>query len=312
MDLLKNGVLIAIVAHGLIGVSLVWDKVLLKQPQTKNLLAYVFWLGAISVFGVVLVPFGFKMPALGTIVLAFGSGVLHLLSVFFYMAALKRGEASETPAIMGGFSPVATALLSAVLLPQALGGRQIVPFALMALGGFVMFFSENLKIGRILPLVTIAAGTFGLLNVLQKVVFNHTNFVSGYVFFTIGTFVAALCLLIPPSWRRQILQYSQQAAPSSRFWYFVNRFIAGVGSFLVFFAISRANPAVVDAIAGVRYAIIFIAALLLTKFRPRWLCEEFHGRTLWGKLLATGLIIVGLATMGTAGEGNNGAGSPAG
>jgi succinate dehydrogenase/fumarate reductase cytochrome b subunit len=42
-----NGVLIAIVAHGLIGISLIWDKVLLKKPTTKNLSSYVFWLGAI-------------------------------------------------------------------------------------------------------------------------------------------------------------------------------------------------------------------------------------------------------------------------
>ena len=52
---LKSGVLIALIAHGLIGISLIWDKVLLKQPETKNLVNYVFWLGAISIFGLVLI-----------------------------------------------------------------------------------------------------------------------------------------------------------------------------------------------------------------------------------------------------------------
>jgi drug/metabolite transporter (DMT)-like permease len=294
----------------LIGISLVWDKVLLKQPQTKNLMSYVFWLGTISVFGVVLVPFGFKMPQFGTIAIAFGAGVLHLISVYFYMAALKRGEASETPAIMGGFSPVATALLGAALLPETLKSGQLLPFALMTIGGFVMFFSEDLKLRRVLPVVAIAAGTYGLVNVLQKLVFDETNFVSGYVFFTIGTFAAAMFLLVPPAWRKQIFEHSEEAEPSSRLWYFVNRFIAGVGSFLVFFAISRANPAVVDAITGVRYAIIFLGAVLLTKFRPQWLCEEFRGRALWGKLAATALIIAGLALLGWSGGASQGAGGP--
>lgn len=46
---LRNGTFIAIIAHGLIGISLVWDKVLLLQPETRNVVSYVFWLGAMSV-----------------------------------------------------------------------------------------------------------------------------------------------------------------------------------------------------------------------------------------------------------------------
>jgi hypothetical protein len=46
MRLLENGIFIAIVAHGIIGVSLVWDKVLLRRPATSSLPSYVFWLGA--------------------------------------------------------------------------------------------------------------------------------------------------------------------------------------------------------------------------------------------------------------------------
>src|SRR5436309_735770 len=56
MGWLRNGAAMAILAHSLIGVSLVWDKVLLRNPQTKNLPAYIFWLGAISIFGLALLP----------------------------------------------------------------------------------------------------------------------------------------------------------------------------------------------------------------------------------------------------------------
>ena len=57
---LKSGVLMSLIANALIGVSLVWDKVLLKQPETRNLVSYVFWLGVISIFGLALIPFGFR------------------------------------------------------------------------------------------------------------------------------------------------------------------------------------------------------------------------------------------------------------
>lgn len=308
LEFAKNGVFIAIVAHGLIGVSLVWDKILLKTPGTKNLLGYVFWLGSISVFGVVLAPFGYKEPHVWVIALAFGTGIIDLVAVFFYYLALKMGEASETLAVMGGFSPVATVAIAYALLSKQMSGAQLIGFALMSAGGFVMFLSENLPLKRLLPPILLASGLLGLENVLLKVVYNHTNFVTGYVWFTIGTFVGAMALLIPPTWRRQISEESEEAKPSSRFWYFVNRFVAGVGAFLVTYAISLTHPALVDAISGVRYAVIFLGAYLLTRLKPQWLKEKFHGWELVTKAAATFLVIAGLVLAGLAGNKNGAAG----
>lgn len=298
-EIFHNGVFIAILAHSLIGVSLVWDKVLLRRPETRNLVSYVFWLGAMSVFGVVLIFFGFHVPDAGTIALAVLAGALQLVAIYFYYAALKAGEASETLAIMGGFSPVFTALIAIPLLKNPLGGS-VAGFVLMVAGGFLMFVSEKVSF-RILPPVLVASGTFGLVNVLEKIVYDRTNFVSGYVFFTIGTFAGAMTLLLHPSWRKQITTESERAEPRSRFWYFANRFISGVGSFLTYYAISLASPAVVDAITGLRYVIIFVGAYGLTRLRPDWLTERFGGNTLIIKCAATALIVTGLVWLGLQG-----------
>ncbi len=295
---LKNGALMAIVAHGLIGLSLVWDKVLLRRPGTKNLYSYVFWLGAMSIFGVVLVPFGYNSLPITLMALAFFAGVIHLVGVFFYYAALKRGEASETLAVMGGFSPVATALISYALLTKQMTGYELVGFALMTGGGFFMFFSEKLAWKQLMPPVLLSAGLLGLVNVLEKVVYNQTNFVSGYVWFTIGTFAGSLGILIRPLWRRQIFEESGKDDPKNRFWYFVNRFLSGLGSFLIFYSISLAHPSIVDAISGVRYVIIFLLALALTKFRPDLLRENFKLHQLITKTVATALVVAGLVLVG--------------
>lgn len=304
-----NGILIAIIAHGLIGISLVWDKVLLRRPETRNLVSYVFWLGLISIFGLALIPFGFHLPAARVACLALAAGALHMAAIYFYYAALKAGEASQTLAIMGGFSPIATALIGIPLLKHPLGGTgALLGFALLTASGFLMFASEKVDLRKLLPLVLLASGLFGLVNVLQKVVFDETNFVSGYVFFTIGTFLGAAALLLRPRWRRQIFAESAKAEPRSRFWYFVNRFIDGVGSFLVFYAISRANPALVESITGVRYVIIFVGALAITHLRPAWLRENFTGWVLVGKTVATLLVVAGLLVLG---RGRGDAGQPA-
>jgi drug/metabolite transporter (DMT)-like permease len=309
-SLIRNGVFIAVIAHGLIGISLIWDKVLLKKPGTKNLFSYVFWLGAISVFGVFLVPFGYQGAPRWLIAQAFGTGVLDLIGVFFYYKALKLGEASETLAIMGGFSPVATVAIGFGLLPRQMSGWQLLGFALMTAGGFVMFFSENFPLKKLLPAVLLASALMGSVNVLSKAVYDHTNFVTGYVWFTLGTFAAAMALLIRRKWRTQVFSERKKDNSRNRFWYFVNRFVAGVGAFLVTYAISLTHPALVDAISGARYAIIFLGAYLLTKLRPAWLKENFRGWQLVTKAVATLLVAAGLVLAGFSGENKAGVGSP--
>lgn len=310
LPFVHSGVLVAIVAHGLIGISLLWDKVLLRRPETTSLASYVFWLGAISIFGLILMSFGFRMPAPSITALALIAGILHLVSVYFYYAALKAGQASQTLAIVGGFSPVATALIGIPLLKKSLGGDALLAFVLLTAGGFVMFLSERMELRSMLPLIVISSALFGLVNVLEKMVFDNTNFVSGYVFFTIGTTGAAAAMLLRRQWRREIFQSSEQANPSSKFWYFVNRFIDGVGSFLTFYAISLTNPAMVDAITAVRYVIIFLGAYTLTRLKPDWLSENFTGPVLLGKTIATLMVAAGLVWLGLKGGETGTAGAP--
>jgi hypothetical protein len=174
-------------------------------------------------------------------------------------------------------------------------------FLLMTAGGFVMFFSEKVALRKVLPAVIAASLGFGLVNVLQKVVYDRTNFITGYVWFAIGTFLGAMALLVRPKWRRQVFSESKKNSPRSRFWYFVNRFLVGAGAFLTFYAISLIHPAVVNAMSGVRYAMIFLGAYLLTKLKPAWLSESFSGWQLATKTVATALVIAGVVVVGLAG-----------
>src|SRR5579884_1503421 len=142
-EIALNGILVATIAHGAIGLSLVWDKVLLQKKGTQNLVSYVFWLGAISIFGLVLIAFGFKLPPWHVAALGFSAGVLDLIASYFYYWALKSGEASEELAAMGGFGPVATALIAAAMLNISLVNGKTTCISVVVNGFCVLFWERS-------------------------------------------------------------------------------------------------------------------------------------------------------------------------
>ena len=54
-----------------------------------------------------------------------------------------------------------------------------------------------------------------------------------------------------------------------------------------------------EALGGLRYSIVFLAAFLLTKYRPQWLCEVFSARAVVFKSLATAAVVGGLVLVAT-------------
>ncbi len=67
----------------------------------------------------------------------------------------------------------------------------------------------------------------------------------------------------------------------------------------------------VNAISGVRFAVIFLGAFLLTRLKPSWLKEDFHGWQLATKTFATCLVVSGLAVVSLSGSAKGTGSSPA-
>lgn len=294
-----SGVSVAVLAHFIVALTLVWDKIMLEDKQTQSIIGYVFWFGILSAFGPLLAFSGMKLPDLSIAALAFASGGLYVVSNYFYFVALSRGESSQSVPIMGGLSPVATALIGIPLLHVTLSGRAFGGFSLLVAGSLLMSFTSKSNLRAVLPFALLSAGLFGLTNVGQKIAFDHAGFLAGYVFFTSGVFVFSVAFLLQPEWRHDIAAQIQTMRPGIRRSYFTNRCVERVGSLLIFFAISRTNPAMVEALGGLRYAVVFLAAFFITKYKPQWLRELFSPRALALKSIATASVIVGLVMVST-------------
>lgn len=283
--------LVAILAQIILGTSAVFDKFLLRRKFFDPLI-YTFWLGLLGIFALIILPFGFGLLSLSTIAIAISAGAFFVLAMLFLFYALDYSEASATLPVIGGFSPVFTLIIGYFLMGSFLGFGELPAFFFLVLGGVVLFLVEKKEL-RFLSFIFITASalSFGLSNVLSKIVFQAGPFIPGFMWIKIGGVIFVLFLLLRKSFRQRIFSSSRQAKTKYHFLYFANRAYAGAGSILVYFAISLAHPAIVDATQSLKYIVIFFCAWLLLK-------ERFKGKILAGKIIATIFIAFGILWLG--------------
>lgn len=277
-----NWLLVAILARFVEGSSAVIDKRILKK-SFSNPVGYAFWLGILGLAALILVPFGFARPSPTLLTLAITTGIVYIAAMLFYFSALFYGEASGTVVLLGALSPLSTLLWSTPILHSGLSGTEMIPFAFLVMGSAILFFTTDRTLRfKVLGLLLVSVVLFGLSNVLTKLVFTETNFVSGFVIVKIGSAVGALLLLLHRRGREKIAAHGAEHF-GNKTGYFVNRAYAGVGSFLIYYAISLGAPALVDATLGIQFAFVFLGGWL-------FLGEKFGGWVLAGKIAAVVLV----------------------
>ncbi len=295
-----NGIFWALLGQLFLGLSLVIDKILLDQkPKKDQVLSYIFWIGLLNFVGLLFAPFGFAVPSTTTILLSLLAGAIFLASLATYYIALAKGGVSSTLAIIGGFAPIATYLIAGFFSFSPFNVAEGIAFALLVIGGLILFFTEKIDFKKIFLWIILASLFIGLADVSQKLTFNTANFVTVFVLMKLFTGMIALGLLMIPSLRKKILTSSIDTSHKYRILYFLNRALSGASSFLIFYGISlEAQPALIESLSGVRFALIFLIAFAVSKIKPSWLNEKFHGWVLAGKIVATILILLGLLGLG--------------
>ncbi len=302
-----NGILAAALAQILLAISLVADKIFISahgrneptRTHGPSAVTYVFWIGILNIFGFAIGVFGLNLPSLELLLLALAAGIAFIASLLFYYLALEHGEASQHLAIVGGFAPIATLLIGFGLSLSPLASTELIAFAFLAVGGLIMFATDSSQRPKVIGWVLLASVTTGISNILSKLVFDEAGFVTGFVLIKAGAVIASLALLIPPQFRATITHHTERAPLHHKGLYFMNRALAGVASFLILYAMSQAHPALVEAINGFRYAIIFLLVLCATLFLPRLLTERMSGKIIAAKILGTLTIILGLVGLST-------------
>src|SRR3989344_3073074 len=99
-----NWLAIVLIGHFLNALAFLMDKFLLTK-KIPSPFVYAFFIGALGILGVVLIPFGFSVPSALEITRALVAGATFVLALIFFFAGLKENEVSRVVPLTGG--PVA-------------------------------------------------------------------------------------------------------------------------------------------------------------------------------------------------------------
>lgn len=289
--------LFAISGYFLNAVVGVFDKFLLGQRPTTKPLVYTFYIGLLSVFALVLAPFGLAWPGLSQFLVALLAGGIFLLFLLCLFEALDLGEASRVLPAIGGLTPILVLILSFLFLGERLNWQQILAFFLLVFGSVLITLKsggEKKDLAKIVKFIALAI-LFGALSlVLIKYVYIQQDFINGFVWSRLGIFLTALLFLISPNLRQSIFQAGRQAKGGLSLLLVSNKTLAGGASVLINFAISLGSVSLVNAMQGTQYTFLLILTVILSKKFPQLLEEKISGKILGQKILAILLISTGL------------------
>ena len=291
---------VSILAYIFNGGSISIDKILLKK-SLPNPIAYTFFVNALQLLALILIPFGFHWKMDSSTYLAMASGIIGIGAFYTFFMSLKINEASAVGPIVGLLNPVFALVIGGVFLNQILGQRQYLAFFVLILGAAVLTFniwSKHVGLSRKFTWMALAGFLFGLSYVLLREAFVGSSFINGLIISRASAGIIVLSFLLFPKLRREIFaadsQHSGITSKTTLILIGTGQAMGGLSGFLTTYGISLASPALVNSLFGVQYLTILGVAVFLAKKNPHLLDEELSQKVIMQKIIGAIIISLGL------------------
>lgn len=287
-----NWLYLVILSNFLFAIVFALDKVLVKKIFSP--LKYALIVGGLEGLAVVLIPFvDFNLPDNLIIAAAFLSGTCFVFGIYFFFKILLKYEVSwVVPLLYGVFVPIITFIFSRIFLNEILTSFQLFAFMLLILGGLIISFSRQYKFSAIFYLI-VAAIFISLDFVFLKIVFNHTNFFTGYILSRFGGFLAVLIILsiFYSIKRKSIFENPTSLLSGVGAILIFKQFLAFVANLLLIYAISLGALSLINGLGGIRYVFLLVFAVVFAKKWPQLMNEPVSFLPILRKSIAILLIV---------------------
>lgn len=288
----------AIIGYALLAAVFILDKRILSN-ELKQPIVYTFYS---TVFLVLVGAAWLVVPLLASPVLwtlALISGLAFGTALWCLFVALQKSEASHLDPFVGAIITLATLAGAERWLHESLTAKQIIGCAVLAAASFLLAREETAKhrgwhIGYMWGIVS--GVLFAVSHLTAKAVYSAADFWPAFVAtrFTIGLF-GLLLLTAPAVWRtfkRKTVRKRAQHHPVTIV--VGTKVLSLVANSAIQHAIALGSVAIVNALAGLQYALMFVGILAFNAWRPGFFREYVSRRELWLESAALLLVMLGV------------------
>jgi len=293
--------LVAILAYLFFGLASLCDKLVLAGKPKPN--SYTFYVGAFSIFVVLLIPFiNFSIPSSVELFWIVLDAAVHVLGLYTMFVALEKFDVSRVVATIGATQPIFIFILTSIFWgPQFMPAIDIVAFALLLIGSIIISIEKNLVVTSDYLKITLASSLmFSLDYVFSKFVFLGQTFLPGIVWIRIFVFLFALLFLLKKQSRKEIFSRQMVSNRKTQVKFILAQAFGGAANFLQSLAISLTPViflAMVNSLRGIQYAFLFIVTIFASFFFPKFLKEKISRKIITQKIISIAFIVAGLAIL---------------
>lgn len=293
--------LIAILAYLFFSLSSFGDKFVLDgSPNPKS---YTFYIGFLNIFAILFIPFiNFSWPSFNVLPWIILEAVVNILALYSLFYAVEKFEVSSVMSAVGSLQPIFIFVLTFIFWGlQPISKVEILAFALLIFGGYLISLEKNAKITRKhFKIVLLPAILFSFDYIFSKFVFLNQPFLQGLIWMRIFSFIFILTFLFSKTARKEIFRKKNFTNKKIKIVFFFGQIFGALATILQSFAISLA-PIVflplVNALRGIQYVFLFVITLFLSLFYPKILKERISKQILVKKITAMIVIVFGLAIL---------------
>lgn len=297
---------LAILGHLANAVAFIIDKALLSS-SFKRSATYAAMIGGLSLAVLIAAPWVTAWPEQGTwpAVVAFGG--LFVFALWAFFEALKRTEASRVVPIVGSLIPIFTLIGTATFFGERLTNLQSGGFVLLIIATWLLTRGGTKRMidGQTLLICLLSAILFAASTVFGKYVFEHGDFLGGFVASRVVAGVTGLLIgWFAPGVRNEIRAMLRPKKKGNRtvrapspIVPVIGQLFGSAGFVLVHLSIKFGSAAIVNALQAVQYAAIVLVAWFGGKTLRKMLAEERTPRVIALKSFALLLVAVGLGLL---------------
>ena len=283
-------IILALIAWALFGLLSLLDKFLLNKPIRDDRV-FTFYTGFFSIFAILLfLPFA-RVKSFEHVLFDIFCGFIFLVAQFFLFRSISRGEVSEVVPITGALVPVFSLISAQYVLGLHLNTFELIAFILLVVGTVVISYRKKMSTQNLLYPI-LASIFFAIYYTAVKKA--YVPFEENFAFVRLGSFIGSLGMLLSSEVRSSIFRTTHKVKNATSGLFLTKEVTGGLAFIILNYAISKGNPALINAMQGVEYVVLFGFALALSRKFPMLLHERGQGHVLARKFLAILLIVTGL------------------